>query len=90
MTVDRKVVRTWRRGSVAVATLHPQFGTVDRGHIVPVWDASYGAYMAWQLVSLDFEWFELLVVGDYLSAEGVLLDRTAWADERVPAHELDD
>lgn len=33
---------------------------------------------------------DLVVTGDYLTAEQVLLDATAWADQPIPDDELED
>lgn len=88
--MTRTVRRTWTRNGARVETRHPQVGWLYRGKVVPVRDASAGAFMAWQLVTPDHERSALLVAADYLSAEAALLDAHAELDELVPDDELED
>jgi hypothetical protein len=85
----RTVVRTFTARSVRVATVHPQFGELDRGRIYPRRAAGWRG--AWEVIDCDHEQVgDGPVVGDYLDAEQVLLDATAGLDEIVPADQLTD
>lgn len=81
--MDREITRRWSRSGVLVASVHPELGPIDRGRVIPVRGRveGAGAFGTWQVIDQDHVAQELLVVGDYLSAEGALLDATAWADE---------
>ena len=80
--MSRTIVRDWHRNSVHVSSVHPTLGSIPRGRITAdVRREGAGAFGVWQVINVDHEWLELLIVGDYLTAEGVLLDRTAWADQ---------
>lgn len=94
------IVRTPTRRGFRVATVHPQIGEVVRGTVEPAgrticdntWvdgrDAA-GSYGMWTVTDADLDQVELTVVGDYLTAEAILLERTAWADQPIPANELE-
>jgi hypothetical protein len=85
----RTVVRTFTARFVRVATVHPQFGELDRGRIYPRPAAGWRG--AWEVIDCDHEQVgDGPVVGDYLEAERVLLDATAGLDEIVPADQLTD
>lgn len=85
----RAVVRTFTARFVRVATVHPQFGELDRGRIYPLRAAGWQG--AWEVIDCDHAQVgDGPVVGDYLDAEQVLLDATAELDELVPAEELID
>lgn len=78
-----KVIREWtRRGVCFVSTSDPD-GPIPRGKVVPVRGRveGAGAFGVWQVVNVDHVWSELVIVGDYLTAEQVLLDMTVWADQ---------
>lgn len=87
--MTRHVQRTFNRNIISVATVHPQVGPLDRGWI---WSDrnrdGAGAYGVWRIADQDHEESPLLIVGDYLTAEAVLLDATTWADQPIPADEL--
>ncbi len=89
--MTRQVVRDFTRNTIRVDTIHPQAGPISRGGI---WAdrnrEGAGAYGVWRVVDADHTELPLLVAGDYLTAEQVLLDATAWADEPIPTDELDD
>ncbi len=88
--MNRRVVRTFSRTTIRVDTIHPQVGPITRGQIWADKDREgAGAYGVWHVVNADHESSPLAVVGDYLTAEQVLLDYTTWADEPIPADELD-
>lgn len=79
------------RGVAIVETVHPQVGPIDRGRIHPQRHMeAAGAFGVWQVVDADHDPAPLLVVGDYLTAEEALLDRTSWADQPIPADELEE
>jgi hypothetical protein len=85
----RTVVRDFGKRFVRVATVHPQFGELDRGRIYPQHTAGWQG--AWEVIDCDHEQVgDGPVVGDYLEAERVLLDATAGLDEIVPADQLTD
>jgi hypothetical protein len=85
----RTVVRDFTLRFVRVATVHPQFGRLDRSRIYP--QRTVGWRSAWEVIDCDHAQVgEGPVVGDYLDAERVLLEATAGLDEIVPADELAD
>jgi hypothetical protein len=87
VAATRTVVRTFTARFVRVATVHPQFGRLDRGRIYP--RLATGWRGAWEVIDCDHAQVgDGPVVGDYLDAERVLLDATAGLDEIVPADEL--
>jgi hypothetical protein len=63
----RTVVRTFTARFVRVATVHPQFGELDRGRIYP--QPAAGWRGAWEVIDCDHRQVgDVPVVGDYLDA----------------------
>lgn len=90
--MSHPITRRWTRSGVDITSEHPQFGSIHRGRVVPVRTRveGAGAYGAWKLVNADFCESELLIVGDYLSAEGILLDQTVWAEEPAGPNDFEE
>ena len=89
-TFPRKIERISRaNGSFRVWTIHPKAGRIFRGAISPVRDASVGGFMTWRLGDAEHTDVQVLVTGNYLSAEEALLGLSAWADEPCDEEEED-
>lgn len=78
----RRVCSSTGRGPYRVEARHPECGFFTRGWIRPV--GVEGHSIRWSIQNYDHEQLPE-VVGDYITAERVLLEATAGLDEPVPA-----